>query len=204
MGLAPASELAQSSAPFALVAGKMFGPWAVPLVALAGMLKALGTLAGWILLTAQCSRAAADHGLLPQIFARTRAGDTPVAGLIAAGLVGTVGVFLTISPTLGQQFGLLSEAATIFCLLMYLASCAAAIKYRLPGVYILTAIGGAFCICAIAWSSTKSLEATAVCLVVLALFYLPAMRRKYLLPDPAVRTGEFAKLRDRHDDSDSH
>jgi len=182
MGLAPASDLAKSSAPFALVAGKMFGPVAVPLVALAGMLKALGTLAGWVLLTAQCSRAAADHGLLPQIFARTRAGDTPVAGLITAGLVGTACAILTISPTLGQQFGLLSEAATIFCLLLYLVSCAAAIKYRLPGVYLYTAIGGAFCICAIAWSDTRTLEATAVCLVVLALFYLPAMRRKYLLP----------------------
>ena len=182
MGLAPASDLAKSSAPFALVAGKMFGPVAVPLVALAGMLKALGTLAGWVLLTAQCSRAAADRGLLPQLFARARAGDTPVAGLITAGLVGTVSAILTISPTLGQQFGLLSEAATIFCLLLYLVSCAAAIKYRLPGVYLYTAIGGAFCICAIAWSDTRTLEATAVCLVVLALFYLPAMRRKYLLP----------------------
>ena len=38
--------------------------------------------------------------------------------------------------------------------------------------------------------------------MVLALFYLPAMRRKYLLPDPAVRTGEFAKLRERFSDAD--
>jgi len=202
MGLAPASDLVHSSAPFALVAGKIFGPVAGPLVAGAGMLKALGTLAGWILLTAQTSRAAADHGLLPQLFARTRAGDTPVAGLATAGLVGSVCVILTISPTLGQQFGLLSEAATIFCLLMYLASCAAAIKYRLPGVYVLTVIGGAFCLCAIAWSSPATLKATAVCLVVLALFYLPAMRRKYLLPDPSVRTGEFEKLRERFSDVD--
>jgi arginine:agmatine antiporter len=187
MGLAPASDLARSTAPFALVAGKMFGPMAVPLVALAGMLKATGTLTGWLLLTAQCSRAAADRGLLPQIFARTRAGDTPVAGLVTAGLVGSVSVMLTISPTLGQQFGLLSEAATIFSLLVYLASCAAAIKYRLPGVFVLTAIGGAFCICAMAWSDPKTLEATAACLVVLALFYLPAMWRKYLLPDPTAR-----------------
>ena len=200
MGLAPASELANSTAPFALVAGKMFGPIAGPMVALAGMLKATGTLAGWLLLTAQCSRAAADHGLLPQVFARTRAGDTPVAGLITAGIVGTVGVCLTISPTLGQQFGLLSEASTIFCLLMYLASCAATIKYRVPGAYLLTAIGGAFCICAIAWSSPKSLEATAICLAVLTLFYLPAMRRKYLLPDATVRSGESARSQDRHDD----
>jgi arginine:agmatine antiporter len=84
MGLAPATDLAQSSAPFALVAAKIFGPMAGPLVAGCGMLKALGTLAGWVLLTAQTSRAAADHGLLPQIFARTRSGDTPVAGLITA------------------------------------------------------------------------------------------------------------------------
>ncbi len=196
MGLAPASELAKSSAPFALVAGKMFGPIAVPLVALAGMLKALGTLAGWVLLTAQCSRAAADRGLLPQIFARTRAGDTPVSGLITAGLVGTAGALLTISPTLGQQFGLLSEASTIFCLLLYLGGCAAAIKYRLPGAYVFTAIGGAFCIFAIAWSDTRTLEATAVCLVILALFYLPAMRRKALVP--------AAVAGDRPDDRGHH
>ena len=200
MGLAPASDLANSSAPFALVAGKIFGPVAGPLVAAAGMLKATGTLAGWLLLTAQTSRAAADHGLLPQLFARTRAGDTPVAGLIAAGLVGTAGVIVTISPTLGKQFGLLSEAATLFCLLMYLASCAAAIKYRIPGAYALTAIGGAFCVCATVWSSVPSLKATAACLVVLALFYLPAMWRKYVLPDPAVRTGTHEKIRERFDD----
>ena len=200
MGLATAHDLANSSAPFALVAGKIFGPVAGPLVACAGMLKALGTLAGWLLLTAQTSRAAADHGLLPQLFARTRAGDTPVAGLMTAALVGTIAVQVTMSPTRAQQFGLLSEAATLFCLLMYLGSCAAAIKYRLRGAYVLTAIGGAFCICAIAWSSVPSLEATAVCLVVLALFYLPAMRRKYLLPDPAVRSGTDEKIRERYDD----
>jgi arginine:agmatine antiporter len=204
MGLAPASDLANSSAPFALVAGKIFGPVAGPLVAGCAMLKALGTLAGWVLLTAQCSRAAADHGLLPQIFARTRAGDTPIAGLMTAGVVGTVGVLVTISPTLGQQFGLLSEAATLFCLLMYLGGCAAAIKYRMRGAYVLTAIGGAFCICAIVWSNPVSLKATGLCLAALALFYLPAMRRKYLLPDPAVRPASHPPIRDRYDDPPGH
>jgi hypothetical protein len=33
-----------------------------------------------------------------------------------------------------------------------------------------------------------------------ALLYLPLSRRRYLLPDPAVRTGEYARLRERHDD----
>jgi hypothetical protein len=110
------------------------------------------------------------------------------------------GVVVTISPTLGRQFGLLSEAATLFCLLMYLGGCAAAIKYRLRGAYVLSAIGGAFCICAIAWSSAASLKATALCLVVLAMFYVPAMRRKYLLPDATVRPAT-GKLRERYDDA---
>lgn len=181
MGLAPASELATSTAPFALVAGKMFGSIAIPLIAGAGMLKAMGTLAGWVLLTAQTSKAAADRGLLPQFFGRARLGDTPVAGLLAAGVIGTIGVLITISPTLGKQFGLLSEAATLFSLFLYIGGCAAALKYRLSGAYVLTAIGVTFCLCAIAWSSLASLKATGICLIVLALFYLPAMRRKHLL-----------------------
>jgi arginine:agmatine antiporter len=200
MGLAPAEDLAASSAPFALVAARMFGPIAGPLVAAAGMFKAFGTLAGWVLLTAQTSRAAADHGLLPQFFARTRAGDTPVAGLVTAGLLGTAGVLLTISPTLGQQFGLLSEASTIFCLLTYLGGCAAALRYRLRGALPFAAIGAVFCVTVIAFSSTQVLIATGTCLGFFVLCYLPLSRRKYLRPDPAVRGAELAR-RDRHDDA---
>ena len=202
-GLAPASELAASNAPFALVAAKVLGPVAGPLVAVCGGLKALGTLAGWVLLTAQVSRAAADHGLLPPVFARTRAGDTPVAGLIVAGLLGTIAIVLTIAPTLSKQFGLLAEASTLFALLTYLGACAAALRYRVKGELALAAIGGAFCIFVIAWSSGPVLIATGICLAIFVLLYIPLSRRRYLLPDPAVRTGEFARLRERHDDPDA-
>ena len=201
-GLAPASALANSKAPFALAAARMLGPVAMPLVAGAGLLKCLGTLAGFVLMTAQVSRAAADLGLLPQTFARTRAGDTPIAGLVIAGLIGTAMIVLTISPTLAQQFGLLSEASTVFALLTYLGACAAALKYRARGEVRLALVGGAFCLFAIlfGWSSWAVFYATLICLVLFALSYLPLSRRKYRLPDPAVRTGELAKLRERHDD----
>ena len=129
-------------------------------------------------MTAQVSRAAADHGLLPQFFARTRAGDTPVAGLMAAGLIGTAAIVATIAPTLGQQFGLLSEASTLFALLMYLGGCAAAqvIASRRDNA---GAIGGVFCIFVIAWSSMPVLKATAICMALFVLCYLPLVRRKY-------------------------
>jgi arginine:agmatine antiporter len=199
-GLAPAAEIAASNAPFALAAAKALGPAAGPLVAICGALKAIGTLAGWVLMTAQVSRAAADHGLLPPMFARTRAGDTPVAGLLIAGLLGTVAIVLTISPTLGRQFGLLAEASTLFALLTYLGACAAALKYRVRGEIALAVIGGMFCVFVIAWSSTPVLVATGLCLVVLVVLYVPLSRRRYLMPRPEVRTGDLAALRERHDD----
>ena len=179
-GLAPASELANSSAPFALAAVKMFGPVAGPLVACAGMLKALGTLAGFVLMTAQVSRAAADRGLLPQFFARTRAGDTPIAGLVVAGLIGTAAIVATISPTMNRQFGLLIEASTIFALLTYLGACAAALRYRIAGEKTLAIVGAAFCVFVIAWSSVPVLEATAICMVLFVGCYLPLSRRKVI------------------------
>jgi arginine:agmatine antiporter len=200
-GLAPAADIANSNAPFALAAAKMMGPVAGPLVALCGGLKALGTLAGWVLMTAQVSRAAADHGLLPQTFARTRAGDTPVTGLIIAGLVGTVLIVMTIAPTLGKQFGYLAEASTLFALLTYLGACAAAVRYRVAGERALALTGGAFCIFVILWSTLPVLIATLICLVLFALLYVPLSRRKYALPDPAVRAAVAATVRDRHDDS---
>jgi arginine:agmatine antiporter len=199
-GVAPAADIAASNAPFALAAAKMMGPVAGPLVALCGGLKALGTLAGWVLMTAQVSRAAADHGLLPQVFARTRAGDTPVAGLIIAGLLGTAIIAMTIAPTLGKQFGYLAEASTLFALLTYLGACAAAVRYRVRGELALALIGGAFCVFVIGWSTTPVLVATVICLVLFALLYLPLSRRKYVLPDPSVRTGTHPTVRERFDD----
>jgi arginine:agmatine antiporter len=196
-GLAPTSELAGSNAPFALVVAHMLGPAAGPLVAICGALKALGTLAGWVLMTSQVSRAAADHGLLPQMFARTRAGDTPVAGLLVAGAIGTATILLTIESTLGKQFSYLIEASTLFALFTYLGACAAALKYRVADERVLALVGGAFCVFVIVMSSVPVLIATALLLAVFALCYLPLSRRKYLLPDPAVRV---ERRGERHDD----
>src|SRR3954470_263776 len=186
-GLAPAAELAGSSAPFALVAAKSLGHAAGPLVAICGGLKALGTLAGWVLMTAQVSRAAADRGLLPPMFARTRRGDTPVAGLVISGLLGTAAILLTVAPTLGRQFGVLAEASTLFALLTYLGACAAALKYRVRDEIWLAVIGGAFCVFVIAWSTVPVLVATLIGMGVFVLLYLPLTRRERLRPATVSR-----------------
>ena len=107
---------------------------------------------------------------------------------------------LTIAPTLGKQFGYLAEASTLFALLTYLGACAAAVRYRVRGELTLALVGGAFCVFVIAWSTLPVLIATLICLVLFALLYVPLSRRKYVLPDPTVRTGAPPSIRERHDD----
>jgi arginine:agmatine antiporter len=148
-------------------------------------MKALGTLAGWVLLTGQVSRAAADHGLMPRIFARTRRGEIPVAGLVIAGVFGSLAIVLTVAPTLGQQFGLLSDAATVFNLLTYVAGCAAAIRYGARGELTLAVLGSLFCVYVIVESNVPVLKVAFLLMVAAALCYLPRAARKQRSADPA-------------------
>lgn len=179
IGLVPSRELAVSSAPFALAAGRALGPLAAPLIAAAAMLKALGTLAGWVLLTAQISQAAAERGFLPRALARVRKGDTPVLGLLLAAVLGTAAVALTVSPTIGEQFGLLIEASTLFALLTYGAACLAALRGGRPLDVALAVVGAAFCAAVIAASSSRVLVVTAVAALVIAVAWpvMAAWRR---------------------------
>jgi arginine:agmatine antiporter len=128
-GVLPAAELAQSSAPFADAVRLMLGPLAGAAVAWMAATKAIGTLAGWILLTAQIGKAAAERGLFPKIFARTDRAGIPTANLLLMGVVMTVVVFGTMSPTLGQQFGKVIDVATTLCSLVYVYACTAIWRY---------------------------------------------------------------------------
>jgi len=122
MGLIPAGELAKSTAPFADAARFVIGSAAGSLVAVMACLKASGTLCGWVLLTAQVGKAGAERGNFPKIFARTDRHGIPVANLVIMALIMTAAVFLTMSPTLGQQFSKLIEVSVVLCLVIYVYS----------------------------------------------------------------------------------
>ncbi|MEO7917703.1 MAG: amino acid permease, partial [Dokdonella sp.] len=82
MGIVPAAELAASSAPFALVAATIFGPWAGVMIALAATLKATGTLGGWMLVAGESGARAAQRGFLPSLFGRLRSNGSAGWGLL--------------------------------------------------------------------------------------------------------------------------
>ncbi len=122
MGIVPAQEMAASSAPFALVAGKMFGAWAIPLIAAAAALKATGTLGGWMLVTGESGARAAQRGFLPAIFGRLRANGSAGWGLFIIALSMTGIAIVTVAPTVSGQFSTIINMVVTLVVMAYIAA----------------------------------------------------------------------------------
>ncbi|MEL1264723.1 amino acid permease [Pseudoxanthomonas putridarboris] len=119
MGIVPVDQLAASSAPFALVAGQMFGLWAIPIIAAAAALKATGTLGGWMLVTGESGARAAHRGYLPAIFGRLLPNGSAGWGLFLVALSMTALAVLTLSPTVSGQFETLIEMVVVLVVMAY-------------------------------------------------------------------------------------
>jgi amino acid transporter len=119
MGIVPAEELAASSAPFALVAGRLFGEWGMVAIAAAAALKATGTLGGWMLVSGESGAQAAHRGFLPAAFGLKRGNGAAAWGLLFVAVGMTVIAFVTSAPTLGEQFGIIIEMVVLLVVLAY-------------------------------------------------------------------------------------
>lgn len=122
MGIVPAQELAESSAPFALVAGAIFGAWAVPVIAAAAALKATGTLGGWMLVTGESGARAAQRGFLPAIFGRFNSRGAAGWGLLIISLSMSAIALITLSPRVSGQFETIIEVVVMLVVLAYAAA----------------------------------------------------------------------------------
>ena len=122
MGIVPAQQLAESSAPFALVAAEIFGPWAALAIAAAAALKATGTLGGWMLVTGETGARAAQHGYLPRVFGRLNSRGAAAWGLLIIASAMSVIAFLTLSPNVSEQFGLIIGVVVNLVVLAYAAA----------------------------------------------------------------------------------
>jgi amino acid transporter len=119
MGIVPAAQIAASSAPFALVAGQMFGAWAVPVIAVAAALKATGTLGGWMLVTGESGARAAQRGFLPAIFGRQSKNGAATWGLFIVALAMSALTIATLAPTVSGQFEVLIEMVVTLIVVTY-------------------------------------------------------------------------------------
>ncbi len=122
-GLLPAADLAKSTAPFADAGGKVLGATALLFVAGCALLKATGTLSGWILMTTETAKTAADTGLFPPVFSGgDRVGPPRTNMLINLCLMAGVAM-LTIEPTIGRQFNTLINIAVVLTVFVYAFAC---------------------------------------------------------------------------------
>jgi APA family basic amino acid/polyamine antiporter len=132
MSLIPPAQLGRSEAPFADAAGLLGGPWAAAAVAAGAAVSCFGALNGWTLVAGQLPLAVARDGLFPSLFARTSARGTPVAALVAAGLLTTALVCLNYTRGLVELFTFFILLATLSTLVPYVF-CSLAVFIRRDG-----------------------------------------------------------------------
>ena len=126
IGIIPATQLANSSSPFADAAHIMWGGSWGNVVAVVAMISTLGALNGWILLQARIPLAAAEDGLFPRQFAKVHGKRrTPVFGLVVSSVLLTALMFTYYNNSLVDVFTQVILLATLTTLVPYAYSAAA-------------------------------------------------------------------------------
>ncbi|MEO8225434.1 MAG: amino acid permease [Gammaproteobacteria bacterium] len=162
-GLLPAATLAQSSAPFADAAARWLGAAAAALVAGCAVLKATGTLSGWLLVTAEVARSGAESRVFPALFREAMDGPPRRNLIIVAILMSLIVVLSSVAPTLAAQFTILSNLATLLYLVIYAYCCAALWRSTSRWeIRLVATLAAGFCVWAVAASDLQQLVYLAV------------------------------------------
>jgi APA family basic amino acid/polyamine antiporter len=126
MGIVSQGALADSTAPFALAAGEMFGGNWDKVIALVALISTFGALNGWILLQGRVPLAAAEDGLFPPQFAKVHGErKTPIFGLVVSSVLVTGLMLMNYTKGLVDAFTFVILLATLTTLVPYAYSAAA-------------------------------------------------------------------------------
>ena len=184
-GVIPADVLAQSSSPYADLTARVFGASIGAAVAACAVIKAVGTLSGWVMLGGETARAGARRGYLPSGFG---AGEhTPIANPLLGGAIMSVVAVISGQPTLGGQFGMLVGVTSVLSLVVY-GLCSASL-FRLArwtrarGV---AALGLLFTSAAVVAAAPGYILPTAVFFVATTGIWFAVMRKPAAPVDPAA------------------
>ncbi|WP_461531578.1 putrescine-ornithine antiporter [Pseudomonas sp. 210_17 TE3656] len=121
-GIVPNLELANASAPFALVYAKMFNPLIGTIIMVLAVMACVGSLLGWQFTLAQTAKMTADQGLFPHLFSKVSALNAPILGMLVCGVLQTAMALSTISPNASAQFSKLVSLAAVTNLIPYVTA----------------------------------------------------------------------------------
>jgi arginine:agmatine antiporter len=184
MGMLPAAVLAKSSAPFADAVVPVLGAAVAVAVALCAMLKASGTLAAAVLMTVESAECECVLGRMRTAPLAAPAHRASFANLMFTGALTSLLVVLSVSPTLARQFTIVTNAAVVLSVTVYLASALA--LWRLSRAFpqtlrvwsrIVAVLCALFCLALIAVSETASLVGSAMVIVIALAAYQPLRLR---------------------------
>jgi arginine:agmatine antiporter len=171
----------------------MLGASIAALVALCAMLKASGTLGSVILLVVETAE---SESMLGQMRSVPRARETYKAStpnLIFTGILMSLAVVATASPTLARQFTIVADLTVVFIMFVYVAACIALLRMSgafSPGYRVLARAlglcGAVFCVILIAVSEADLLIWSVVAIGLAALAYLAIRLRRGHALDPVA------------------
>jgi putrescine:ornithine antiporter len=121
-GIVPNPELANSSAPFALVYARMFNDGVGNVIMALAVMACLGSLLGWQFTLAQTAKVTAEQGMFPKLFTRVTSRDAPLLGLLFCGVLQSLIALSTISPNASAQFNKLVGLAAVTNIIPYITS----------------------------------------------------------------------------------
>ena len=122
IGMIPAEDLANSTAPLADAAFIIWGEKGRIFVGLGAIISTFGALNGWILIQGQMPFAMAEDNLLPPIFKKLSKRDFPLYGMLISSFLITIIVLANQSKGLVEIFTMLILFGTFLTLITYLFS----------------------------------------------------------------------------------
>ena len=131
--LLPSDITARSSAPFADLATRYWGPVAGALVVLFAAISCLGALNGWILIVGDVPLALAERGVFPKWFGKLNARGMPAQGLILSAALSIALIASNYTRGLTELYGFIILIATVATLVLYLAAAGAALRLTVLG-----------------------------------------------------------------------
>ena len=121
-GIVPNPDLANASAPFAMVYARMFNDSVGNVIMGLAVIACVGSLLGWQFTLAETAKVTAGQGLFPRLFTRTTARGVPLAGMLACAVLQSLIALSTLSPNASAQFSKLVNLAAVTNIIPYITS----------------------------------------------------------------------------------
>ncbi|MCD6678420.1 cadaverine/lysine antiporter [Vibrio cholerae] len=201
-GMFPASEVAASGAPFALVTTALFGSWTAPFVSAFTALACFTSLGSWMMLVGEAGKRAANDGNFPKVFGETDRNGVPKKGLLIASSMMTLLMlvlmfFSSETAHASDLFNQLTTDAVLLTMLPYFYSSINLIRFegmttRNTFVMLFSGIASLFCMVALAGAEGSTLTATFIMSLIILMFYSKkAGLDKYLETHPQQASAQF-------------